>query len=44
VRYLARKYGANVIGIELTPARVAGGVELTDALAFTVLRGLSRAT
>ena len=23
VRYLARKYGANVIGIELTPARVA---------------------
>ena len=29
VRYLARKYGANVIGIELTPARVAGGVELT---------------
>ncbi|MGC1897624.1 MAG: hypothetical protein WA716_02780, partial [Pseudolabrys sp.] len=29
VRYLARKYGTNVIGIELTPARVAGGVELT---------------
>ena len=29
VRYLARKYGANVIGIELTPARVVGGMELT---------------
>jgi sarcosine/dimethylglycine N-methyltransferase len=29
VRYLAHKYGADVTGIELTPARVAGGQELT---------------
>ena len=29
VRYLAHKYGANVTGIELTPARVAGARELT---------------
>lgn len=29
VRYLAHKYGANVTGIELTPARVAGAQELT---------------
>jgi sarcosine/dimethylglycine N-methyltransferase len=28
VRYLAHKYGANVTGIELTPARVAGAQEL----------------
>jgi sarcosine/dimethylglycine N-methyltransferase len=29
VRYLAHRYGANVTGIELTPARVAGAQELT---------------
>jgi ubiquinone/menaquinone biosynthesis C-methylase UbiE len=29
VRYLAHKYGADVTGIELTPARVAGARELT---------------
>jgi sarcosine/dimethylglycine N-methyltransferase len=29
VRYLAHKYGADVTGIELTPARVAGAQELT---------------
>ncbi len=29
VRYLAQIYGANVTGIELTPARVAGAQELT---------------
>jgi sarcosine/dimethylglycine N-methyltransferase len=29
VRYLAHKYRANVTGIELTPARVAGAQELT---------------
>lgn len=29
VRYLAYKYGANVTGIELTPARVLGAQELT---------------
>jgi len=29
VRYLAHKYGARVIGIELTPSRVAGAQELT---------------
>jgi sarcosine/dimethylglycine N-methyltransferase len=29
VRYLAYKYGADVTGIELTPARVAGAQELT---------------
>ena len=29
VRYLAHKYGADVSGIELTPARVAGAQELT---------------
>jgi sarcosine/dimethylglycine N-methyltransferase len=29
VRYLAHRYGANVTGIELTPARVAGARELT---------------
>ena len=29
VRYLAYRYGANVTGIELTPARVAGAQELT---------------
>jgi sarcosine/dimethylglycine N-methyltransferase len=28
-RYFACRYGANVIGIELTPARVAGAAELT---------------
>src|SRR5882757_3102561 len=28
-RYLAFRYGADVIGIELTPARVAGAVEVT---------------
>ena len=28
-RYLAHRYGAMVIGIELTPARVAGAAELT---------------
>lgn len=30
VRYLAHKYGANVTGIELTPARVAGAQQLTE--------------
>ena len=29
-RYLAHRYGANVNGIELTPARVAGAAELTN--------------
>ena len=29
VRYLAYRYGANVVGIELTPARVVGAQELT---------------
>jgi ubiquinone/menaquinone biosynthesis C-methylase UbiE len=29
VRYLAHRYGADVIGIELTPARVAGPQELS---------------
>jgi sarcosine/dimethylglycine N-methyltransferase len=29
VRYLAHRYGANVIGIELTPARVVGAQDLT---------------
>jgi len=29
VRYLAHRYGADVIGIELTPARVAGAQELS---------------
>lgn len=29
VRYLAQQYGADVTGIELTPARVAGAQELT---------------
>jgi sarcosine/dimethylglycine N-methyltransferase len=29
VRYLAHRYGADVTGIELTPARVAGAEELT---------------
>jgi cyclopropane fatty-acyl-phospholipid synthase-like methyltransferase len=29
VRYLAHRYGADVTGIELTPARVAGAQELT---------------
>src|SRR6476661_10386106 len=29
VRYLAHKYGANVTGIELTPARVMGAQDLT---------------
>jgi sarcosine/dimethylglycine N-methyltransferase len=29
VRYLAHKYGADVTGIELTPARVAGAQQLT---------------
>jgi sarcosine/dimethylglycine N-methyltransferase len=29
VRYLAQKYGADVTGIELTPARVSGAQELT---------------
>src|SRR5262249_59337846 len=28
-RYLAHRYGANVTGIELTPARVAGAAELS---------------
>ena len=30
VRYLAHKYGADVTGIELTPARVSGAQELTS--------------
>jgi sarcosine/dimethylglycine N-methyltransferase len=30
VRYLAHKYGADVTGIELTPARVSGAQELTQ--------------
>src|SRR5256885_8770339 len=30
VRYLAHKYGADVTGIELTPARVAGAQDLTQ--------------
>lgn len=29
VRYLAHRYGANVVGIELTPSRVVGAQELT---------------
>src|SRR3954447_14664001 len=29
VRYLAHQYGADVTGIELTPARVSGALELT---------------
>ena len=29
VRYLAHRFGANVTGVELTPARVAGAQELT---------------
>ena len=29
-RYLAHRYGAQVIGIELTPARVAGAQQLTS--------------
>jgi len=29
-RYLAHRYGADVTGIELTPARVAGAAELTN--------------
>jgi len=29
-RYLAHRYGAEVTGIELTPARVAGAAELTE--------------
>jgi cyclopropane fatty-acyl-phospholipid synthase-like methyltransferase len=29
-RYLAHRYGADVTGIELTPARVKGAAELTD--------------
>ena len=29
MRYLAYKYGANVTGIEFTPARVAGAQDLT---------------
>ena len=29
-RYLAHRYGADVTGIELTPARVAGAAELTE--------------
>ena len=29
VRYLAHRYGADVVGIELTPARVIGAQELT---------------
>ena len=32
VRYLAHKYGADVTGIELTPARVAGAQELTKGV------------
>jgi sarcosine/dimethylglycine N-methyltransferase len=34
VRYLAHKYGADVTGIELTPARVAGAQELTRRVGF----------
>ena len=35
VCYLAHRYGANVTGIELTPARVAGAQELTKRVAGT---------
>jgi len=34
-RYLAHRYGADVIGIELTPARVAGAAELTDLVGLS---------
>ena len=39
VRYLAHKYGADVTGIELTPARVAGAQELTRRVG---LEGIAR--
>jgi ubiquinone/menaquinone biosynthesis C-methylase UbiE len=38
-RYLAHKYGADVTGIELTPARVAGAQELTRRVG---LHGIAR--
>ncbi len=34
-RYLAFRYGANVTGIELTPARVAGATELTELVGLS---------
>ena len=34
-RYLAVRYGADVIGIELTPARVAGAAELTQLVGLS---------
>ena len=34
-RYLAHRYGAIVIGIELTPARVAGAAELTQRVGLS---------
>jgi sarcosine/dimethylglycine N-methyltransferase len=34
-RYLAHRYGAMVIGIELTPARVAGAAELTQRVGLS---------
>src|SRR3954469_1072604 len=36
VRYLAHKYGADVPGIELTPARVSGAQELTRRVGLQV--------
>jgi ubiquinone/menaquinone biosynthesis C-methylase UbiE len=39
VRYLAHKYGADVTGIELTPARVSGAQELTRRVG---LHGIAR--
>ena len=39
VRYFAHKYGADVSGIELTPARVAGAQELTKRVG---LQGIAR--
>jgi ubiquinone/menaquinone biosynthesis C-methylase UbiE len=39
VRYLAHRYGADVTGIELTPARVAGAQELTGRVG---LQGTAR--
>ena len=43
-RYLAHRYGADVTGIELTPARVAGAADLTPASACRSTCGLSKAT
>jgi len=34
-RYLAHRYGAMVIGVELTPARVAGAAELTQRVGLS---------